>query len=182
MPTPLLLWEAMIDRLKAAGLYGLAIGLFIIALPLSVISFAITAQLMMLFLGIGLMLAFVGYIVLLPATVAASLTGNGDNPKFVFGAAAVVSALLIAGLAWFSLDQRAKSDAIQARLIDEVRAGETILCDHPDASGSRPTFFPADWLYDTVQNNGWTCWTGGDDVYHPRGEEPFLDRFELPYE
>jgi hypothetical protein len=172
----------MIERLKAAGVYGLAIVLFIVALPLSVISFAITAQLMMLFLGIGLMLAFVGYIVLLPATVAASLTGNQDNPKFVFGAAAVVAALLIAGLAWFSLDQRAKSDAIQARFIDEVRAGDKILCDHPDASGSRPTYFPAEWLRDTVQVHGWTCWAGGDDVYHPRDEAPFLDRFEFPYE
>ena len=172
----------MIDRLKAAGLYGLAIVLFILALPISVISFAITAQLTMLFLGLGLMVAFVGYIVLLPATVAASLTGNSDNPKFVFGAAAVVAALLIAGLAWFSLDQRAKSAAIEARLIDEVRAGETILCDHPDSSGSGPMYFPAEWLFDTVQNNGWTCWAGGDDVYHPRGEEPFLDRFEFPYE
>lgn len=172
----------MIDRLKAAGLYGLAFVLFIVALPLSVISFAITAQLMMLFLGIGLMLAFVGYIVLLPATVAASLTGNEDNPKFVFGAAAVVAALLIAGLAWFSLDQRAKSDAIGARLVDEVRAGDKILCDHPESSVSGPTYFPAEWLYETVQTNGWTCWTGGDDVYHPRDEAPFLDRFEFPYE
>jgi hypothetical protein len=172
----------MIDRLKAAGLYGLTAVLLILALPISVISFAITTQLMLLFLGIGLVLAFVGYIVLLPATVAASLTGNEDNPKFVFGVAAVVAALLIAGLAWFSLDQRAKSDAIEVRLIAEVRSGEKILCDHPDASGSRPTYFPADWLHETVQVHGWTCWAGGDDVYHPRDEEPFLDRFEFPYE
>ena len=172
----------MIDRLKAAGVYGLAIVLFIVALPLSVISFAVTTQLMLLFLGIGLMLTFVGYIVLLPATVAASLTGNQDNPKFVFGAAAVVAALLIAGLAWFSLDQRAKSAAVGARLIDEVQAGEQILCDHPESSVSRPTYFPADWLFDTVQVHGWTCWAGGDDVYHPRDEEPFLHRFEFPYE
>ncbi len=169
------------ERLKTAGLWGLAIAFFIVMLPISVISFAITTKLMFLFLGVALMVAIIGYVVLLPATVAASLTGNQDNPKFVFGAAAVVVVLIVVGLAWFSLDQRAKSDIIHARLIAEVRAGEQILCDHPDASGSGPTYFPADMLYDSVQRYGWTCWTGGDDVYHPRGEEPFLDRFEFPY-
>jgi hypothetical protein len=170
------------ERLKTAGLWGLAIAFFIVMLPISVVSFVITTKLMFLFLGIALMVAVVGYVVLLPATVAASLTGNEDNPKFIFGAAAVVAVIIVGGLAWFSFDQGAKSEVHRARLIAEVRAGEQILCDHPDASGSRPTYFPADWLHDTVQNNGWTCWAGGEDVYHPRGEEPYLDRFEFPYE
>jgi hypothetical protein len=170
------------ERLKTAGLWGLAVAFFIVMLPISVMSFVITTKLMFLFLGVALTAAMLGYVVLLPATVAASLTGNEDNPKFIFGAAAVVVALIVVGLAWFSLDQRAKSDAIRARLIAEVRAGDQILCDHPDASGSRPMLFPADMLYDSVQAHGWTCWTGGDDVFHPKDEEPFLDRFEFPYE
>ena len=177
-----MLSQALMERLKRAGLWGLAIAFFIVMLPVSVVSFVITTKLMFLFLGVSLVVAMVGYVVLLPATVAASLTGNQDNPKFVFGAAAVVVALIVAGLAWFSLDQRAKSDAIHARLIAEVQAGERILCDHPLSSGSGPTFFPADMLYDSVQAHGWTCWAGGDDVYHPNDEEPFLARFEFPYE
>ena len=172
----------MIERLKTAGLWGAAIVLLIVSIPISVVSFVITTQLMFVILGIALVAALVGYVILLPATVAAGLTGNEDNPRFVFGAAAVVAAVIVAGLIWFSLGQRAKSDAAQARLIAEVRAGETMLCDHPDSSLSRPTYFPADWLRDTVQANGWTCWTGGDDVYHPLGEEPFIDRFEFSYE
>lgn len=172
----------VVDSLKAAGIFGLVAVLFVLAVPISIVSFVITAQLTMLFLGIGLMVAFVGYVVFLPATVAAGLTGNEDNPKFIFGVAAVVLALIIAGLAWFALDQRAKSDAIEARLIDEVRAGERILCDHPQSSLSGPTYFQADRLSDAVQDNGWTCWAGGDEVYHPRDEAPFLDRFAFPYE
>ena len=129
-----------------------------------------------------MVLAFVGYIVLLPATVAASLAGKEDNPKFVFGAAAVVLALIVAGLTWFSLDQRAKSEALQQQRIAQVRAGEKILCDHPDASLSSPMTFPASWLNETVQVHGWTCWAGGDTVYHPRNEEPFLDHFDFPYQ
>ena len=139
-------------------------------------------QLMYLFLGIAVMGAFVGYIVLLPATVAASLTGNEDNPRFVFGAAAVVVVLIVIGLAWFSIDQRAKSEVIRTRLIAEVRAGEQVLCDHPDSSAGGPMYFPADMLDESVRVHGWTCWAGGEGVYHPRDEVPFVDRFEFPYE
>ena len=172
----------MIDRLKTAGLWGLTIVLLILGLPITLVSFAITTHLMFAFLGIALMLALVGYIVLLPATTAAMIAGQEDNPKFVFGAAAVVLALIGAGLIWFTLDQRAKSEAHHQRLMAEVRAGEKMLCDHPDASLSSPMSFPADWLQETVQVNGWTCWTGGDTVHHPRGEEPFLDHFDFPYD
>ena len=156
--------------------------LFTIGLPITLASFVITTKLMFALLGIGLMLAFVGYIVLLPATTAATLLGREDDPKFVFGAAAVVVALIFAGLTWFSLDQRAKSEVLRQQRIADVRAGEKILCDHPDASLSSPLTCPASWLHETVQVNGWTCWAGGDTVYHPRGEQAFLKHFEFPYE
>ena len=51
-----------------------------------------------------------------------------------------------------------------------------------DASLSSPMTFPASWLSETVQVNGWTCWAGGDTVYHPRDQEPFLVHFDFPYE
>ena len=43
------------ERLKTAGLWGLGIAFFIVMLPISVISFAITTKLMFLFLGVALM-------------------------------------------------------------------------------------------------------------------------------
>jgi hypothetical protein len=48
------------ERLKTAGLWGLAIAFFIVMLPISVVSFVITTKLMFLFLGSALMVAVVG--------------------------------------------------------------------------------------------------------------------------
>jgi hypothetical protein len=42
------------ERLKTAGLWGLAIAFFIVMLPISVVLFVITTKLMFLFLGSAL--------------------------------------------------------------------------------------------------------------------------------
>lgn len=66
----------MTDTLKNMGLMGLTLLLMVLLLPVAIISFVITVKVFMWLLIAGVMLAFVGYILVLPATTVAALTGN----------------------------------------------------------------------------------------------------------
>lgn len=155
----------MTDTLKDMGMWGLAILLMVLLLPIAIISFVITVKVTMWLLIAGVMLAFVGYVLVLPATVIASLTGNSENGRFIAIGVGVTLALLVAGMVYLSIQGREARHEFGLAQDAKVQSGELMRCTHPELNGTGEgdmTFSTEHFtIHETVNVNGWTCTTAG---------------------
>lgn len=151
------------ERLKSWGLIGLTLFFMVLLFPLALLSFVITVKVGFYILVIGVMLAAAGYILVLPTTTIAALTGNSDNPRFMVVGVGLTLALIGVGWGYVFVQGEESRAEFRAEQAASIEAGVLMECTHPDLNGTGEgsVTFPAEDIHITTKVQGWTCYTAG---------------------